>query len=95
MLIAKAGINIHWLLTGTGQMLVSAVPEAAPAPPKVVTKINVEALIAAFVGMSQAAPPGQAPKQTAKKAIEFYMYLLEKGMITPDGIGEGDLSNAA
>lgn len=96
VMIAKAGINVHWLLTGVGAMLVSEASEAAPAPaPQVVTKINVDALIAAFVGMTQAAPPGQTATQTARKAIEFYMYLLERGMITPDGIGDGDLSNAA
>lgn len=89
-MIAKAGINVHWLITGTSSMLTSDAPVKPAAP-----KINVDALIQAFVGMSQGAPPGETTAQTARKAIEFYNYLIDRGMITPDGIGEGDLSSAA
>lgn len=94
-MIAKTGINVHWLITGVGDMLM---PTAAPATAKAgpaATQINEDALIAAFVGMMQVAAPGETPKQTATKAIQFYKYLLDQEMITPDGIGKGRMGNAA
>lgn len=108
-LMAKLGVNIHWLATGIGTMMLAGVantepaasstppkaPEAALPPAKVTTKINVDALVKAFEVMTQTARPGETPAQTARKAVDFYMYLISNGMITPDGIGEGDLSNAA
>ena len=58
-------------------------------------KINEEALIKAFEVMTQTATPNETPRQTARKAVEFYMYLIEKGMITPEGVGDGNQSSAA
>jgi len=94
--LSRMGINVNWLLTGVGEMLL-ATPTAASEPSKSVPRaqINEDALIAAFVGMMQVAAPGETPKQTATKAIQFYKYLLEQEMITPDGIGKGKMGNAA
>lgn len=94
-MIAKAGINVHWLVTGLGPMLGPEIPEAAPPPVKDVTKINVDALIAAFEGVIRTAAPGQTPGQTLRNAVELYMFMLDRGMITPDGVGKVDLGNAA
>lgn len=87
---AKAGVNLNWLVTGVGTMGVVE-PPARPAP----AKINVDALIKAFEVMTLTARPGETPVQTARKAVNFYMHLLETNMITPDGVGEGNLSDAA
>lgn len=94
-MMAKTGINIHWLVTGIGQMMASAPDVGTPPPAKAVTKINVDALVAAFEGVSKAAPPGQAQGQILRQAIELYMFMLDRGMITPDGVGKVDLGNAA
>lgn len=94
-MMAKAGINVHWLITGDGQMLVSQAGSEGAKPKPAFAQINEDALIAAFVGMMQVAAPGETPKQTATKAIQFYKYLLDQEMITPDGIGKGRMGNAA
>lgn len=94
-MVAKAGINLHWLITGDGQMLVSEPRAEGAKPNPAFAQINEDALIAAFVGMMQVAAPGETPKQTATKAIQFYKYLLDQEMITPDGIGKGRMGNAA
>ena len=85
------GANTNWLLSGDGPMLRSDLRKhAGKSPP-----VNVDALIKAFEVMMQTARPGETPAQTARKAVEFYLYLLSSGMITSDGVGEGNLSNAA
>lgn len=92
-MLARVDINVNWLFTGKGEMLTtSGTPEIA-APVK--AQINEDALVAAFVGMMQVAAPGETPKQTATKAIQFYKYLLDQEMITTDGIGKGRMGNAA
>jgi transcriptional regulator with XRE-family HTH domain len=90
-MIARAGIDVHWLVTGEHFII-----EASPASQSTKTPlINEDALIAAFVGMMQAAPSGEAVADTAKKAIQFYYYLLQQELITPTGIGGGKLGQAA
>ena len=91
MLIAlrEQGLNVDWLLSGEGPML------RAELERRVAPKINEEALIKAFEVMVQTAKPDETPRQTARKAVEFYMYLIEKGMITPEGVGDGNQSSAA
>lgn len=83
------GLNVDWLLTGDGPMLRDDVRKA------VAPKINVEALAKAFEVMMQTAEAGETSAQTAKKAVDFYMYLLSSGMITTHGVGDGNLANAA
>lgn len=92
-MLARVDINVNWLFTGKGEMLMTSAPPEKAAPAK--AQINEDALIAAFVGMMQVATPGETPKQTATKAIQFYKYLLDQEMITPDGIGKGRMGNAA
>ena len=87
--LRNLGLIVDWLLSGEGPML--RIDLQKPTSPK----INVDALIKAFEVMTQTAKPGETPAQTARKAVEFYMYLIDKGMITPDGVGDGDMSNAA
>lgn len=85
-----SGVSGHWLLTGEGEIRVDTPAKLANEP-----KINIEALTKAFEVMMQTAAPGETHAQTAKKAVEFYLYLLNTGMITPDGVGSGNLANAA
>lgn len=83
------GINVNWLLSGEGPMTRNeAVKPATPA-------INVEALAKAFEVMTATAAPGETVAQTAKKAVDFYVYLLNSGMITLEGVGNGNLANVA
>lgn len=92
-MLARVDINVNWLFTGKGEMLTTSGTPEISAPQK--AQINEDALVAAFVGMMQVAAPGETPKQTATKAIQFYKYLLDQEMITPDGIGKGRMGNAA
>jgi hypothetical protein len=87
--LGALGANLNWLLRGEGPMLLADTQKPAPG------KINVEALLKAFEVMTQTAEPGEMPRQTARKAVEFYMYLIETGKITPEGLGPNHLSNAA
>lgn len=83
------GLNVNWLLSGKGPMLLADLQKPT------VPKINVEAMAKAFEVMMQTAKPGETLAQTARKAVEFYVYLIETGKITPEGIGNGNLNNAA
>lgn len=85
----RLGANVNWLLSGEGSMMRSDADK--PAQPK----INVEALVKAFEVMTQTARPGETTAETAKKAVDFYLYLLNTGMITLDGVGNGNVANAA
>lgn len=85
----RLGANVNWLLSGEGAMV------RADADKPAQSKINVDALVKAFEVMTQTAAPGETVRQTAKKAVDFYMYLLSTGMITPDGVGNGNMENAA
>lgn len=58
-------------------------------------KINAEALATAMIAMQNLAKPGEPPQVTARKAARFYQYCLDEGMITPDGLGEGNLKKAS
>lgn len=88
-----AGINANWLLTGEGPMLAADLKAPAAAP--VAQKINVDALVRAFCVSVQTAPKNETLEQSARKAVAFYQYCLDRGMITPDGEGEGDHKSAA
>ncbi len=85
----QLGANVNWLLSGEGPMMRADAEK--PAQPK----INVEALAKALEVMTQTAAVGETPAQTAKKAVDFYMYLLSAGMITPDGVGDANMAKAA
>lgn len=63
---------------------------AAPAAPW----INIEALTQAILAMQQLRPNEPLAAQV-KKGVEFYCYCVERGMVTRDGNGPGDLKGAA
>lgn len=86
----SAGINANWLLTGEGPMLLA---DLAP-PPIQAPKINVDALAAILEGTLRVAP-GAAPSAIASHCVSVYVKCLEDGFITPDGVGSGNLENAA
>lgn len=91
----RAGINANWLLTGEGPMLLAdlapkPVVAAQPAPPR----INVDALAHAYAVTLQTAPKGETLAQTARKAVAFYQYCFDQGLITEDGEGDGNLPAA-
>lgn len=67
---------------------------SAPSGPQG-NKINVDALVQAFCVSLQTAPKGEPPEKSARKAVEFYLYCVERGLITPEGQGEGNESAAA
>lgn len=90
--IVRAGINANWLLTGDGPMLLADLATQGVAAPT--AKINLDALEAIFEGSFIAAPK-MPPAQRAALCVSIYQGALERGEITPDGIGSGNLSDAA
>jgi len=93
----RAGINANWLLTGEGPMLLADLVAPAPAAPAnpAAPRINVDALAHAYAVTLQTAPKGETLAQTAKKAVAFYQYCFDNGLITEDGEGPGNLEGAA
>lgn len=87
--MVELGINANWLLTGAGPMLLADLIAPAAAP-----RINVDALEAIIEGTIKAAPKA-SPGDVARQAVEFYIQCIEKGLITPEGVGRGNLSAAA
>lgn len=84
--LIHAGINANWVITGNGPMMLADFEQAlsAPAP-----KINVDALQAIIEGALKVAK--NAPVSAiAAHAARVYMQCLEEGLITPDGVGEGN-----
>lgn len=57
-------------------------------------KINVDALEAIFEGSFIAAPMMPAG-QRAALCVSIYQGCIDRGEITPDGMGSGNMSNAA
>lgn len=85
-----AGLNANWLLTGEGPMLLKDLQPQAAAKPK----INVEALSAILDGARQGLPKAST-LELMKFAVDMYMNALERGLITPDGVGTGNAEKAA
>lgn len=89
--LINLGINANWLLTGEGPMLLKDLQEVpAPAP-----RINIDALVQAFCVSVATAPKGETMEQSARKAVQFYLYCLDQGLITPEGLGTGIDGKAA
>lgn len=84
--LIRAGINANWLLTGKGPMLLADLnrPVEAPAPAKI--RINIPAMTAIMRGLVQAGAPLE---KAVPAAFEFYQLNIDRGLITPDGIGTG------
>lgn len=93
--LVRAGINANWLLTGEGPMLLADLVASAPAARPAAPKINVDALAHAYAVTIQTAPKGETIAQSARKAVAFYQYCWDNGLITEDGEADGNLSSAA
>ncbi len=87
--IARAGISANWLLIDEGPMLLKDL-QSKPAP----MKINIPALAAILSGAIQGLPEAST-QDIADFAVTMYMDALERGLITPDGVGKGNLHAAA
>lgn len=84
----RLGINANWLLTGEGPMLLA---DLAPPP----ARVNRGALAALLRGAIAITGQGMSVEAAADMAAEMYERALQNGEITPEGIGRGNLDNAA
>jgi len=92
----RAGINANWLLTGEDPMLLAdLVPSVQAAPPAPPPAVNVDAMVQAVMVAQKAAPQGETQAQSVRRGIEFYLFCMERGLITPEGQGSGYLDTAA
>jgi len=98
------GVTVDWLVSGRppkwrsevlaalrqsaapGQALSCREPDASASD--AVPKINAEALAAILAGILDAMGPAADPRLAAKKAVELYLEVLDRGLITPDGPGQ-------
>ncbi len=69
--------------------------EASKGKPAQVAKININALAHAYAVTLQTAPKGETLAETALKAVAFYQYCWDQGLITEDGEGPGNLKSTA
>ena len=94
----RAGINANWLLTGEGPMLLSDLPatnNASPAAPAYVApKISTIALEESLSAMLATAKPGETTAASVHKAVQFYLFMDERGLVTPEGLSQGDMDIA-
>ncbi len=81
------GVNANWLLTGEGPMLLAELARKEAQSPR----INAEALSAILRGLLEAGAP---PAKACTAAVEFYQISIDRGDITPDGIGDGQKAAA-
>lgn len=88
---ARAGINANWLLTGEGPMLLADLAPPEPEP----VRINRGALAALLRGAIAITAQGMSVEAAADMAAEMYERALQNGEITPEGVGQGSLGNAA
>jgi transcriptional regulator with XRE-family HTH domain len=88
-----AGINANWLLTGEGPMLLDNLLSQTTRS-DAMPKINKDALAAILEGALRVAPTA-TPAAIADHCVGVYMKCLEDGLITPDGVGSGNLEDAA
>mgnify|MGYP006875537776 FL=1 len=58
------------------------------------TKINADALAAILMGAMKALPKADTGA-IADFAVKMYLDVLERGLITPDGVGKGDLGEVS
>jgi len=111
--LAKAGIDLNWLITGisyvtdrsgkrffevpTPETIDDSVDGRTPIKEKVDSspRINDDALVQAVCVSIQTAKPGETLEQSARRAVAFYRYCWDQGMITETGEGEGNLKSTA
>lgn len=105
--LAKRGINTNWIFTGAGEMRVSDRPYGLSGRPSmglaadivideahratVGNKVNLKAFTAILGGLMEA---GATFEKALPAAYEFYQINIDRGLITPEGIGESK-ENAA
>lgn len=80
-LIAKAGIDLHWLVTGQGEMLRTGGEKVFEA-----VQINEPALAAILAAVEYAKPDMSASERVAQ-AVQAYVVSLREGLITSAGPG--------
>lgn len=56
--------------------------------------LNQAAMRAIIAGTVEAKAPGAPADQIARMAVDYYCRAISEGMITPEGIGEGNLKKA-
>jgi len=89
-----AGINANWLLTGESPMLLADL--VTPTAVKLAQpEISFVALAQALSAMQATTRAGESPMDTARKAVEFYQFMDEKGLVTPEGFSQGEMDSAA
>ncbi|MDR0775902.1 MAG: helix-turn-helix domain-containing protein [Azonexus sp.] len=81
----RLGINANWLLTGEGQMLLAAPPEALKPEPPPGMEINEDALKAVVAAVNTVKPNASQSEQAALIA-SMYSRLVAEGIVTPQGI---------
>ena len=107
----RSGLRREYRPPAEVQALIAAVQrgDLAPAAPKPATAkppdqspikhpvpaINIDALVQAVLVAQNAAPKGETPAQSIRRGIEFYMFCMDRGLITPEGQGTGYLNKAA
>lgn len=92
-LIAKAGVNLHWLITGDGAPLVAA-QNIAEQPRAPTAEINAEAL-AAIMAAVEFTNPKASPPERAAIAARAYVSSIREGLITATGPGHRAPKRAA
>lgn len=97
-------VTVDWLASGrlprTRAEVLSALRQSAAPGPALscrdpagsdsyaAPKINVDALAAILAGILDVMGPAADPRLAAKKAVELYWEVLERGLITPEGPGQ-------
>jgi transcriptional regulator with XRE-family HTH domain len=93
-MIAKARINLHWLVTGKGEPLIKEADAGGKHGTQMPVEINVEAL-AAIMAAVEFANPKASPPERAAVAAHAYATSIREGLITSTGPGQRAPKNAA
>lgn len=93
-MIGKAGIDVHWLVTGDGEPLIEARRAGGPSAAQVLAEINVEAL-AAIMAAVEFTSPKASPPERAAVAARAYATSVSEGLITSTGQGARAPKSAA
>lgn len=91
--VGMCGADPGVLFPARDRALVASGLLAAPkAPAETAAPINVKALSAIIEGLAKAgAPPGML----GQTAVRYYLDAIEQGLITADGVGDGEGKAAA
>lgn len=93
--LTKVAINPDWLFTGQGPMrLEESAPAPAATPAKAFPAVNIEALAVILQGALTVTPNAQ-PRELAEFCANLYQKHIDNGSITAEGMGTGNMNNAA